>query len=215
MRKTSVFWVRLPLDSVHEGRLSRVEIDSNGMCHKYTLDHNQCIVGVPVTEHQRVALSIPKNGLRVVLDVSLNHHLCTFDDAHTFFSNVQQLAPLRDIFSRDDCWVECSLKKGAPTLDLLTGMYILPTTLISSRRLQYCYPIGSDVLDVTFTLPRYPEYQARFVVKKVNKPLPQPLQENMMEFGFMIKDNSTIYEVTTLGENGMYRWNPNINYLYG
>ena len=36
-----------------------------------------------------------------------------------------------------------------------------------------------------------------------------------MEFGFLIKDDVAIHEVTTLGEGGKYRWNPHINYLVG
>ena len=34
-----------------------------------------------------------------------------------------------------------------------------------------------------------------------------------MEFGFMIKDSTSVYEVNTLFPK--YRWNPNIKYLYG
>jgi len=82
-----------------------------------------------------------------------------------------------------------------------------------NSRITYSYPKSVPLLDIQYIVPNYPDVTARFVVNKSSKPIPQPKLESELEFGFLVKDSTSIYEVNTI--DNKYRWNPYINYIYG
>lgn len=104
-----------------------------------------------------------------------------------------------------------SIAKTDVLRDILTDETINVT--ISGDRIQYRYPDGELILDMEYIIPNYPDYNAKFVVYKSNTAIPQPIKESEMEFGFLIKDTTTIYEVSTL--DSRFRWNPYMNRVYG
>jgi len=153
----------------------------------------------PVTPDIRSQLKMPDgvNGLEVTLELlpnfsnlnfnNITHELCT-------------IAVLRDIMSD-------------PKNNIIVYSYDSQNNLQTSNRVSYTYHQGTVILDLVYNIPNYTEYQAHFKVYKTDTPLPQPTKENMMQFGFLIKDSVTIYEVNTI--DSKYRWNPYINFLYG
>ena len=153
----------------------------------------------PVTPEIREQLKIPDqtNGLEVTLELLPN--FCNLD-----FNNITKdlctLAVLRDIMSD-------------PKNNIIVYSYDSNNNLRASNRVTFTYPESNLILDLVYNIPNYTECQAHFKVYKTNNPLPQPTKENMMQFGFLIKDSVTIYEVNTI--DSKYRWNPYINFLYG
>jgi len=230
--------------SIKNGTLSKVYLDDQVYGHIVThgpYDQNDPtkipdVVGVSATQTQRDILNISQNGLNVVLaftnttETSKFSSLSAINDMLTTLKNI---ATLRDIFSNPKIHVIKDIRSHAPYLDILnTGDYKSPIIHTDPtkydpktpsdnfggmyyERIVYTYPEAKLLLSTTFIVPNYPQYQAKFVIYKTTKPIPQPPKENQMEFGFLIKDSNAIHEVNTLGINERYRWNPNINYLYG
>lgn len=206
--------------SIKDGKLSMVAIDTDGLCTKHTLDSNNNIVGIDVNEYQRNILGIPENGVTVLMEIT-NKKLGSNDKISDFLRSITLLVQLRDIFANPKNIIMVDIINGYPCLDVFSKDYVIsryPHNSLGEKyhqQLTYIYPDAMTILDMKFVVPNYPEYIGRFVVNKTDKPISQPYQENMMEFGFLIKDDTSIYEVSTLGEHGKYRWNPHINYLYG
>lgn len=139
----------------------------------------------------------PQNGLHVELKLLPN-----FQNMNTgaLINNLQKIAALREIFS-----------DNSNIITLYT--HDLDDKKISEQRLSYTYPQSKTVLDMEYIIPKYENYTARFVVKQTTAPISQPTKEIQMEFGFLIKDSTSVYEVNTL--DSRFRWNPYMNYLYG
>lgn len=140
----------------------------------------------------------PFNGLEVTINLLPNFR---DNSPETLYNTVSKLAVLRDIM-------------GDPTTLIWLRLYDKTSGEPKyNKRLTYVVNDSSLLLDVTFSIPNYVDKKARFVVYKVSKPFPQPVKETMMEFGFLIKDSTSVYEVGTISDR--FRWNPYINYLYG
>lgn len=157
------------------------------------------VADVDITEEIRNNIGIPdpQNGLEVAILLLPNFK--NFDTAK-LFNNLCKTAVLRDI--------------NTNSLNIIMfRCFDSNKTLISSQRITYEYPDAITILDMEYTVPNYPDATARFVVKKTNTFIDQPVKESQLEFGFLMKDNTTVYEVNTIDDK--YRWNPSINYLYG
>jgi hypothetical protein len=230
--------------SVTNSKLSKVYLDDMSYGHIVTYDSLDSldttkvpeVIGVDITQTQRNVLNVQNNGLNSVLIYTNQTEIekyNTLEKIDTMLNSLGKIATLRDIFSDPTYSVYRDIHSYAPHVDILnTGTYVSkvihtdhlqydPLTNSDNyggkyyKRVTYQYPQGNLILDTTFNVPNYPHYQARFVIKKASIPIEQPDRENQMEFGFLIKDSKAIHEVNTLGENDRYRWNPNINYLYG
>lgn len=156
------------------------------------------IQDVDATADIRNNLFVPdgNNGLNVTIDLLPNFQSINIDQLYAELTN---MAVLRDI-----------------NTDPKNIIYLRKFTngdQIYSQQIQYIYPVATQILDIEYIVPNYPDETARFVIYKCNKPLSQPSSDSMMQFGFLIKDSTTIYEVNTL--DNRFRWNPYINYLYG
>ncbi len=153
---------------------------------------------VDVTSEIRNRINIPdpQNGLSVTLDLLPNFQSI---DINNFYDICCKLGVLRDI-----------------NIDNRNFIYLrqfVNDVIVFDKRVQYIYPKSDLLLDIEYTIPNYPEETARFVVYKSSVPLSQPSKETMLEFGFLIKDDTSIYEINTI--NDRFRWNPYINYIYG
>lgn len=155
------------------------------------------IADVAVTAEQRTQLKIPVNGLCVTLELLDSHKLT---DINTFSKELETLAVLRDIMSNTNN-------------EIIFNHYLLNESLFLTKQLSYIYPNGTELLNLTFTVPNYPDATAEFIVYKLDEPQPEPLHENMLEFGFLIKDSATVYEVNTIDDR--FRWNPQMNLIRG
>lgn len=194
------------------------------------------VVGLPMTNTHRQALNIPTNGMNVVLSFTNkieNSKFSSLDLINNMMSSINKIASLRDIFSNPKYVIIKDIRSDAPFLDVLNIENYTPPVIhtdnstynpathsdnfggLYRERLTYIYPPSKLLLSTTFTVPNYEQYQAKFVIYRANKPIAQPAKENQLEFGFLIKDSHSIHEVNTLGVNERYRWNPNINYLFG
>jgi len=101
-----------------------------------------------------------------------------------------------------------------PTNIIHFTYYDTTGTTTLDDRLTYTYPEGKIVLDLTYLVPGYPDVTARWKVFQADSPIPQPVNENEMSFGFLITSYSnTVHEVSTL--DSRFRWNPHMNMLYG
>lgn len=156
------------------------------------------ISNVDVTSEIRNRFDIPEgsNGLCVTLELLPNFQSTDINNLYTSLCN---LAVLRDI--------------NTDPRNIITLRKIVSEKVIFEKRIVYNYISGELLLDLEYNIPGYPNESAHFVVYKTAKPIPQPSEETMLEFGFLIKDDTAVYEVNTI--DNRFRWNPYINYLYG
>ena len=194
------------------------------------------VIGIPVTSTQREALGLPGNGMNVVLaytNATEILKLSSLAQIDEMLSSIGKIATMRDIFADPKFHIYTDIRSYAPHIDIQDTTGFTARTIHTDyasydhttdsdnyggmyyKRITYTYPQGNLLLNTTFKVPNYPHYEARFVMYKTPKPIEQPERENQMEFGFLIKDSLAVHEVNTLGENDRYRWNPNINYIYG
>lgn len=227
--------------SIRSSQLSQVYLDDQVYGHIVTYgpyDLNDPtkipdVVGVPVTNTQREILSISNNGLNATMKFTNSSEIAKFTSINAIndmLTNITKAACLREIFADKNFYIMKDIRTHAPWIDILnTANYKSPVLHTNHalydgsysdnfgglycERLTYSYPKSSLLQSIEFTVPDYPEYTARFVMFKTDSPIAQPLKENQMEFGFLIKDSNAVHEVNTLDDR--YRWNPNINYLYG
>ena len=151
----------------------------------------------PVTESQRLEYRLPGNGLNVKLDLLPNFIV---KDPSGQALSLSKLGVLRDIMVNTDNVIQYS------------HVNEVGVTLFS-RRVYFEYPSGTKLLDVTYELPGYPDHSARFEVYVSHEPIPQPVKEDEMVFGFIIRDNTSVYEINTIDDR--FRWNPYMNRVYG
>jgi hypothetical protein len=156
------------------------------------------VSNVEATEELRAKIKIPypNNGLEVIIDLLPNFSNLNVND---IYFSLSHLAILRDIVTNTD-------------INILLRKYDNDSVTYENR-IVYEYPPAKLILDVTYNIPNYEDEQAQLVIYCTDKPLPQPIKESYLEFGFLIKDNTSIYEVNTLDDR--FRWSPNINYVYG
>jgi hypothetical protein len=150
------------------------------------------VTDVVVTEEIRNQTGIIENGCLV--EINLLQNFINFDPS-VQAESLSKLAVLRDIMSNPN--------------NTITYSHISHF----ERQLIYDFPKGTLLLDLTFQVPNYPLAQAQFVVYKTDTPIEQPRKENEMMFGFLTKDNASVYEVTTIDDR--FRWNPYITSVYG
>ena len=157
------------------------------------------IADIDVTPDLRSSIGIPdqNNGLEVIIDLLPNYQGINVDALYT---DLSKLVVLRDIFSDKNNIV--LLRRFNEDMQII---YESPVT--------YVYPTCNTILDLIYKVPNYPDVTAHFVIYRVDKPIQQPTKETQMEFGFLMKDSTSIYEVNTIDDK--YRWNPGITYLYG
>ena len=140
-----------------------------------------------VTEEQRTQLNIPNNGLSVTIKL-----LANFSN----FNITQQ---------------KLSLSKLAVLRDIMTDQQNIIT--YNGDKLSYSYPDSTTLLELSYTVPNYPDATAYFNIYKANSMIQQPYKENELEFGFLIKDSATVYEVGTVDDR--FRWDPYMPYIFG
>lgn len=229
--------------SIKSGTLSQIYLDDQAYGHIVTsgplsddLSVVPDVVGIPATPVLNQMVGIPVNGLSCVLAYTNATEIAKFtslDAIDTLMHSVAKIAVLRDIMSDPTYNIMFDIRSCSPMLDVMNPSKYVPPIITTDPstydpsqpsdnfggkylcRLQYTYPQGNMLLNLTFNVPDYPQYQAKFVVYEASVPISQPISDSMLEFGFLIKDSFAIYEVNTLGINDRYRWNPNMNYLYG
>lgn len=182
-------------ETIKDGKYSKCMINSDaegGM-----LVSNQSI---SMSDPLRTKLKIPYNGLAVTINLLQPHRPTNIAQ---FEYNITYRAHLREIFSEAENSVYFMY-------------YDIFDNLSINERISYLYPpVDMLLLDSTYEVPTYPGVQAQFVMFKATGPLPQPMIENQMQFGFLIKSSdTTVHEVSTLDDT-KYRWNPYINLVYG
>lgn len=158
------------------------------------------IADVPVTDDiiNQLKIPAPFNGLEVTIELLPNFQSINIDN---LYNSLCLIGVLRDIVSNS---------KNTIILRQYDGV---TKELSFQKEVKYTYPSGTLLLDLIYEVPNYPGKEAHFVVYKSDKPFIQPNRESEMEFGFLWKDNTTIYEVNTI--NDRFRWNMSINYIFG
>jgi hypothetical protein len=179
-------------DAIKNGMYSQCYLDTDAYGYSTISD-------IPVTEEIRRKLNIPgeSNGLCLTLDLLRNFQGL---DASRIYDTVCNLAVFRDI-------------NMDPRNKIILCKYDDDGNQIFENRVSYTPPAGKEILDIEYTIPGYPNETARMVIFQADKPIPQPVEESCLEFGFLIRDDYTVYEINTI--DSKYRWNPYINYLYG
>lgn len=153
---------------------------------------------IEATNENRTKIGIlePYNGLEVELQLLNNFHVY---NPEQLYRSLCKLGVLRDILTN--------------TQNNITFKVITNGTTIFNNKISYQYPESTLLLDIQYVVPNYEQYTAQLKIYKTNVALPQPIKEAEMEFGFLIKDLSSIYEVSTI--DSKFRWNPYMNYIYG
>lgn len=156
------------------------------------------ICDIELTEEilKKLCLDKNTNGLSVSIELLPNYRSL---DAERIYENICKNGMLRDIITDR-------------TNKIIVRKYV-DNNIIFEKEIHYQYPDGELILDIEYNIPNYPLETAKFVVYKANKPINKPINESQLEFGFLIKDKTTVYEVSTI--DSKYRWNPYMNYLYG
>lgn len=145
---------------------------------------------------EKLGIPVPHSGLEVVIKLLPNFASATPID---LYNSISKLGVLRDIVMDP--------RNNIVVRGIVEG------NVVYENRVVYEYPDSELILDITYNVPNYTDKQARFVVRKSSAALPQPTKESLMEFGFLIKDSTTVYEVNTIDDK--FRWNPYMNYIYG
>lgn len=228
--------------SIKDGSLSQIYLDDQAYGHIVTAGPISPdsvsvpdVVGIPSTPELNQIIGIPVSGLNCTLaytNKTETDKFTTLGAVNDMLNSLVNFAVLRDVMTDPTYNIMIDIRSCKPFIDILNPQkYVSPIihTDYSSynpsdpsdnfggkylSRLQYQYPQGDMILNVTFNVPAYPQYQAKFVVYQTKKPItPQTAHDSLIKFGFLIKDNYAIYEANTLDDR--YRWNPNIVYLYG
>ena len=155
------------------------------------------VADTPVTDEVRQKLGIAENGLSVTIKLLPNFVVSNPSDEA---ESISKLAVLRDIVMD-------------PKIVLTYSHLTSSGTKLFQRQLLFDYPTSDLVLDLTYSVPGYDGINARFVVKKSRSSIPQPKKENEMIFGFLLKDKTSIYEISTI--DSRFRWNPYMNWVFG
>lgn len=152
------------------------------------------VENIPATDiiREQIGILDNHNGLCVTIKLLPNFQNVNIESLYQSLCNISQL---RDINSN------------------LNNNIFLSNNNGFNSRISYTYPPAKLLLDLQYEVPNYTNYTARFVIYQTDVPIPQPVKENEMQFGFLIKDSTSVYEVTTL--DNRFRWNPYINYIYG
>lgn len=143
-------------------------------------------------------IPFPFSGLEVKLDLLPNFRNI---NTNILFASLCKLVVLRDIVS--------NINNNYIYLNEFDSHNVL----LNSRRIKYEYPEGELLLELIYNIPNYDNAQAKLVIYKSNNKITQPISESELEFGFLIKDNYSIYEATTVQDR--FRWNPYMNSLFG
>ena len=158
---------------------------------------NILISDVDATEEIRSKYKIAGNGLEVKINLLPNQQGINIQ---TLYSSICKLAVLRDIVSND---------KNV----IMLRQYDNTNSLTFEQRITYTKPSGIVLLDVTYEVKDYDGALARLVIYKADNMIQQPRIDSEMEFGFLIKDCTSIYEISTFDKR--FRWDPYMPYLYG
>lgn len=150
----------------------------------------------PVTYIQRDNLGIPLNGMAVHINLLPTMYI---SNLQTFLFDLTKRGTLREIFADLDNNITYQIYNTDGTLDYF-------------EKIVYTFPPGDLLLDLSYNIPDY-NTTARFTVYKARTPIPQPDNDNQLEFGFLIESKYAVYEVSTLDTR--FRWNPYMNMLYG
>lgn len=180
-------------ESIRFGKYSKAIIKQDTTCLLEISD-------IDVTQEIRNKLELPDNGMTVRIDLLDIHADFTYENiARDLNYNVY----LRDILmTKTDC------------LNLYHFDYLNDkTTVYNQEQLHYDPYTGKLLLDLEFNVPDYPNAKAKFTVYLTDEPIPQPNKEKQLEFGFLVKSESTIHEVSTLQDR--FRYHPFINYIFG
>ena len=230
--------------SIKDGSMSQIYLDDQAYGHIVTSGPLSSadpagipdVVGIPVVPEMNQALGIPVSGLNCVLAYTNDTEIAKFSTlgaVNEMLTSIVNMTVLRDIMTDPTYNIMVDIRSCAPFIDILNPQKYVPPIIHTDfasydlsqpsdnfggrymSRLRYQYPMGGDmILNVTFNVPAYPQYQAKFVVYQTSVPItPQNAPDSMIKFGFLIKDSFAIYEANTLDDR--YRWNPNIVYLYG
>lgn len=160
-------------------------------------------VTVPDTEvtntiRDKINIPDPFNGLTVTILLMENFYNT---NPQELSRSLSKLCTLRDIMSDENNEIIFS--------------YYDKQNITFKKQLCYEY-LGADLmLSLEYKIPGYENTAAtaKFVVYKTEEPIDQPIKESELEFGFLIKDSTTIYECNTI--DNRFRWNPYMPYLRG
>jgi len=176
--------------AIKDGKISQVYLNSDAYGEVMIADRD-------VTVNERVQFGLGGNGLNVRLDL-LPSFLVPDPSAQA--ESLSRIGVLRDIMIDSN--------------NVINYSHINETgEVLFTRRLEFSYPEGTKILDLTYNIPGYEQYQARFEIYTTTDPIPQPKKEDEMVFGFLIRDNTSVYEIGTIDDR--FRWNPYMNRLYG
>ena len=151
--------------------------------------------------HIRQELGIKENGLLVKLEILPQYIVSDFE---AFAYNIEKRCVLRDIMADTNNNIVCAHIDEN-------------NQILTMKNLRYVYPKSQLLLDLKFKVPVYYDLDERaiatFKVYKSDEIIEEPVKENELEFGFLIKSKNAIHECTTF--DSKYRWNTNMQYLYG
>lgn len=177
---------------VKDNKYSRVLLnrDAHGMVE---------INDVAFTEEYQTLTGLKENDNGLLVEIYLLDNFCNFNPSDQAES-LSKLGVLRDIMSDSN--------------NLVTYKHINElNNILFDRILTYTYPVGNKLLEIEYNVPGYLDKKATLIINIANDPIKQPKKENELEFGFLVKDSSTVYETSTIDDR--FRWKPHMPYIYG
>lgn len=180
-------------DTIRDGVYNQCELTTNGMA-------GITVREAPVTQEMRDRFKIPKDGVRVTIEVN-EAYLVTNPDA--LYQNVIRNVALRDIMSN-------------PLNNITARLYMdqEEQVVVREGRVGYLWPQAEEkVFDKEYEVPGFPGVMAQFVLYRVAERLPEPTFDTELQYGILIRSNKTIHEATTL--RPQWRYHIAMPYLYG
>lgn len=158
---------------------------------------------VEATDELRAAAGIANgNGLLVTIDIAEE------------FRPTQLLANPGDVMDR--------MSRIFSIRDILSNprnkifsRFVDPTTgaVVAEAPTVYTYPKATQVLELEFVVPKYPDATARFTLFMADEEIPQPITERNIEFGIIVQSGKTLHDVTTFRPE--FRHTVGAPYFYG
>lgn len=174
-------------ESIKDGLYSCVTLDSDSYGEVKSID-------IEATEEIRTKLKIKNNGLQVSI-----HFLEKINIAHPerLAENIPKIVSLRSIFGDSNNSI-----KLITHLDLET----------KEQLLQYSYPGGDLIMEVTYTVPRY-DAEATLKIFKAKTQLERNAQKKYNEFGLLIKSEKVIHDIDAFDHQ--LKFDPDMQYFWG
>lgn len=161
------------------------------------------VTDIPETEELRAAAGIASgNGMVVTIELAEEFRpTALLANPGDVMDRMSRIFSIRDILSNP------RNKIYSRFVNPLTGEVVVQAPTV------YTFPKATQVLDLEFAVPKFPDATARFTLFMAEEEIPQPIAERNIEFGITVQSGKTLHDVTTFRSE--FRHTVGAPYFYG